>query len=215
MGFYNWMKDHKLVAIIRGIDRSSVIPIADALYAGGIHLLEVTMNTDEAPQMISKLMESCNGKMYIGAGTVLNKKMAEEAFAAGAQYLITPNLDEEVIHFGLERGIDVLPGVMTPTEIVKAYDAGASMVKVFPTSSLGFKHLKELQGPLGHIPMVAVGGVTIDNLKSFFQAGAVGVGVGSGLINKDAVKQGNFDVLTQSASAFIRTMKGSGSHVAW
>ncbi|WP_078429241.1 bifunctional 4-hydroxy-2-oxoglutarate aldolase/2-dehydro-3-deoxy-phosphogluconate aldolase [Alkalihalobacterium alkalinitrilicum] len=211
MGFYEWLKEYRLVAIIRGIETSSAVPVADAIHAGGVHLIEVTMNTDDAPQMISKLVDSSNGKMYIGAGTVLNKEMAKEAIAAGAQYLITPNVDEDVIKFGLERGIDVLPGVMTPTEIVKAYNAGAKMVKVFPSSSLGVSHLKELQGPLGHIPMVAVGGVNIDNVKSFFKAGAVAVGVGSSLIKKEAITQGNFDLLTQSANAFMQTIKGCDS----
>jgi 2-dehydro-3-deoxyphosphogluconate aldolase / (4S)-4-hydroxy-2-oxoglutarate aldolase len=213
LGFYDWMKEHRLVAIVRGIDRSNIIHTAEALYTGGLRLLEVTLNTPEAPQMISELRASFNGELLIGAGTVLNKKMAEEAYSAGAQYFITPNLNEEVIHYGLERGIDVLPGVMTPTEIVKAYNAGAGMVKVFPTGSLGSNYLKELQGPLGHIPMVAVGEVTLENLKSFFQAGAVGIGVGSSLINKEAVRQGNYEVLTMLAGAYIGTIKGCDSDV--
>ncbi|RFU65140.1 bifunctional 4-hydroxy-2-oxoglutarate aldolase/2-dehydro-3-deoxy-phosphogluconate aldolase [Peribacillus glennii] len=214
MGFYDWMKEHRLVGIVRGIDRSSIIPAAEALHSGGLRLLEVTMNTPGATDMISDLVKSFNGKLLIGAGTVLNKKIAEEAYAAGAQYFITPNLDEEVIQFALERGIDVMPGVMTPTEVVRAHNAGAKMVKVFPICSLGSNYLKELQGPLAHIPMVAVGEVSVENLGSFFKAGAAGVGVGSSLINKEAIRHGNFEVLTQSAEAFVRTIEGCDIHVS-
>lgn len=213
MGFYESFKEHKIVSIIRGIDRESVIPVVEALQIGDIKLFEVTMNTDYASHIISDLRKSFDGKLLIGAGTVLNSQMAKEAIAAGAQYLITPNLNEEVIEFGLKQNIDVLPGVMTPTEIVRAYDAGAKMVKVFPLSSLGVNYLKELQGPLGHIPMAGVGGITVDNVKKVLEAGAVAVGVGSSLINKNIVKEKNYDLLTQTAKAFVHEIESCDSNV--
>ena len=207
MDFYNWMRNHRIVAILRGIGEPELLPAAQALYNGGIRLLEVTMNTADAPHLIRLLNETFADSMLIGAGTVTDISSAESALQAGARFFVTPNLDEEVIEFAIRHGIQVLPGVMTPTEVARAYRAGAGMVKVFPASSLGVSYMKELQGPLGHIPMVAVGGVTVDNASDFIRAGAVGVGVGSSLLDRRAIASGNYDLLEQRAAAFVERLK--------
>lgn len=201
------VKESYVIAIIRGVEKRDIIPVAEALYNGGIKVVEITMNTNGAPEMISLLNEKFGGRLYIGAGTVLDVEEARKAQDAGAKYFITPNVDEEVIRFALENNIDILPGVMTPTEVVNAYKVGAKMVKVFPTSILGSNYIKELQGPLSHIPMVAVGGVRPENVADFIRAGAVGVGVGGSLIDKGAINSGNFEIITKKAQILLQKIK--------
>lgn len=208
MNVYDAVMEHHLIAIVRGIDKKDILPLAQALYDGGVRLVEVTMNTKDAFEMISLLNDQFGSKMLIGAGTVVDVETAQRASDAGAAYFITPNLDEEVIQFALDHHIGILPGVMTPSEVVHAWKAGAKMVKVFPTSSLGSNYIQELQGPLSHIPMVAVGGITPENVAAFMKAGAVGVGVGGSLIDKTAIKQGDFNRITAKAALFLKNIKG-------
>ncbi|THF75111.1 bifunctional 4-hydroxy-2-oxoglutarate aldolase/2-dehydro-3-deoxy-phosphogluconate aldolase [Cohnella fermenti] len=203
------LSDEKIVAIIRGISAESGDATAEALYEGGIVFLEVTLNTDGALGMISRFKEKYEGRMRIGAGTVLDIGQAKEAVAAGAEYIISPNLDEEVIYYGVEQGIEVWPGTMTPSEIVRAYKAGASAVKVFPMGALGVNYLKEVRGPLNHIPMVATGGVNLSNINNVLDAGAIAVGLGGNLVDKQLVKDGKFDELTKLAQAFVAEVKGA------
>ncbi|BBI32999.1 bifunctional 4-hydroxy-2-oxoglutarate aldolase/2-dehydro-3-deoxy-phosphogluconate aldolase [Cohnella abietis] len=198
----------KIVAIARGIPVESINATAKALADGGIVLLEVTLNTDGALKMISKLRSDFEGRLRIGAGTVLDLGQAKEAVAAGAEYLISPNLDEEVIYYGVEQGVEVWPGTMTPTEIVRAYKAGASAVKLFPMGSLGINYLKEVRGPLNNIPMIATGGVTLQNINSVLEAGAIAVGLGGKLIDTQLVKEGKFDELSQLARSFVNEVQG-------
>ncbi|WP_217596683.1 bifunctional 4-hydroxy-2-oxoglutarate aldolase/2-dehydro-3-deoxy-phosphogluconate aldolase [Cohnella sp. GbtcB17] len=197
----------KIVAIIRGIDEAKGDRTAKALADGGIVFLEVTLNTDGALGMISRFREEYAGKLRIGAGTVLDIGQAKEAVAAGAEYLISPNLDEEIVYYGAENGIEVWPGTMTPTEIVKAYKAGASAVKVFPFASLGAGYLKEIRAPLNHIPMIATGGVNLGNIQSVFDAGAVAVGLGGNLVDKQLIAEDRFEELTARARAFADAVR--------
>ncbi|WP_373232277.1 bifunctional 4-hydroxy-2-oxoglutarate aldolase/2-dehydro-3-deoxy-phosphogluconate aldolase [Cohnella sp.] len=199
----------KIVAIIRGISAESGDATAKALADGGIVFLEVTLNTDGALNMISRFRENYEGRLCIGAGTVLDLGQAKEAVAAGAEYIISPNLDEEVIYYGVEQGVQVWPGTMTPTEIVRAYKAGASAVKVFPMGTLGINYLKEIRAPLNHIPMVATGGVNLQNINSVLDAGAIAVGLGGNLVDKQLVKDGKFEELTKLAKSFVAEVQGA------
>lgn len=156
--------------------------------------------------MIYRWREKFGGEARIGAGTVIDVKKAEEAVAAGAQFLISPNLDEDVIAYGRERGISVWPGVMTPTEIVKAVKAGAEAVKLFPMGTLGTGYLKEIRGPLGDVPILATGGADLHNVKAYFEAGANAVGMGGKLVNMAWVKEGRFDLVTDRARAFTEAV---------
>ncbi|MGN7299912.1 bifunctional 4-hydroxy-2-oxoglutarate aldolase/2-dehydro-3-deoxy-phosphogluconate aldolase [Ferdinandcohnia sp. SAFN-114] len=208
MDFYEAVKQHKIIAIVRGVNKEDILPLTESLYNGGIRLIEVTMNTTDASEMISMVKREFGNKILVGAGTVVDLESAEKAYEAGAAYFITPNTDREVIDYALQKGVGILPGVMTPSEIVQAYNAGAKMVKVFPTSSLGSTYIKELQGPLSHIPMVAVGGVTVDTVADYINAGAVGFGIGGSLIDKEAIRKGDFDSITQKAAMFFEKCKG-------
>ena len=165
------------------------------------------MNTEGAAGMISRWREKYGEKAAIGAGTVLDLDMAKEAIDAGSQFIISPNLDEAVVDYGLKKGVSVWPGVMTPTEIVRAWKSGAEAVKIFPMGTLGWKYLAEIRAPLDKIPMMATGGVDLDNIADYFKAGACAVGMGSKLVNLEWVRSGRFDLLTDKARQFSEAAK--------
>lgn len=203
-----WLHETKVIAIIRGISRESIDRLVKALYAGGIRVIEVTLNTEGAEIMITHLQQEYGEKLWVGAGTVTNLEKAKAAHRAGAQFFVTPNLDEEVIVYGLEHDIQVFSGAMTPTEVNRAYELGATVVKVFPCGSLGTSYIKELKGPLAHIPMMAVGGVTLENAVEFIASGADVLGVGGSLVNKTLINQGEFATIEKNAKRFITAVRG-------
>ncbi|SFL24757.1 2-dehydro-3-deoxyphosphogluconate aldolase / (4S)-4-hydroxy-2-oxoglutarate aldolase [Paenibacillus sp. 1_12] len=201
-----WIEKTRIIAIVRGVEERHIIDLSQALLDGGIRAMEITLNTPGALAMITKLQAQFGDQMYIGAGTVLDIEDAKQAIAAGASYLVTPNTDEDVIRYAVEQGIPIFPGAMTPTEIVKAWKAGATAVKIFPGASLGLGYIKELQGPLNHIPMVAVGGVNEANIAQFIQAGCYGLGIGGSLINLQEIAAGNFTWIRDKAAALTANL---------
>lgn len=201
------LTEAKIIAIIRGIPAGSGEATAKALIDGGISFLEITLNTEGALQMITDLKAKFGHSLRIGAGTVLDVKMAKEAVAAGAEYIISPNLDEEVLAYGLENGIEVWPGTMTPTEMVRAHKLGATAIKVFPIGSLGVKYIKEVRAPLGHIPMVATGGINQGNIQEVLGYGATAVGLGGNLVDNQLILNGEFEKITELAKEYVRLVK--------
>ena len=199
------LEKHKLIAIIRGVTEEQGRQAAEALYAGGIRFLEVTMNTPGHARMIAEWRARYEGRMRIGAGTVLDIGMAKEAHAAGAQFLVTPNTDREVIEYAVAQQLPVFPGAMTPTEIVEAWKAGATAVKLFPMASLGIQYFKEVRAPLDTIRMIPTGGITRANVREYLDAGAFGFGLGGGLVDKQAIVEGRYEQLTEHARAFIES----------
>jgi 2-dehydro-3-deoxyphosphogluconate aldolase/(4S)-4-hydroxy-2-oxoglutarate aldolase len=197
----------RIIAIVRGVDEQHIESIAEALYHGGITVMEITLNTPGALSMIALLQRKLGEKMYIGAGTVLDIDDANKAIEAGAAFLVTPNTDEEVIRFAKDKHIPIFPGAMTPTEIVKAWKAGATAVKIFPSASMGIDYIKELMGPLDHIPLMAVGGVTEANIKEFLSIGCYGLGIGSSLFDKKEIGAGNYGWITNKAARLIAASK--------
>ncbi|KEQ25775.1 bifunctional 4-hydroxy-2-oxoglutarate aldolase/2-dehydro-3-deoxy-phosphogluconate aldolase [Paenibacillus tyrfis] len=193
----------KIVAIVRGVEEQHIEGLADALVSGGVPVMEVTLNTPGALGMIERLQARFGERMYIGAGTVVDVDDAQKALDAGASYLVTPNTDEQVIRYAAERGAPIFPGAMTPTEVVKAWKAGATAVKIFPGASLGIGYIKELMGPLNHIPMMAVGGVNEDNIAEFMKIGCYGVGIGGSLVNLKEIAAGNFDWVRDKAARLV------------
>lgn len=196
------LKDSGIVAVIRKPPYNKVIQITDALVAGGVEALEITVDTDRAYEIIAQLKERYEGKALVGAGTVLDEQTAMTAIEAGADFIFSPILDEATIRLTNQYGRISIPGVMTPTEIVKGFQYGADVLKIFPGSSLGVNYIKELSAPLGHIPMMPTGGVTLDNVGPFIRAGAVAVGIGSSLTNSKAIAEERYDVLTGLARQF-------------
>lgn len=189
----------RIIAILRGVRESDIERLAEALLAGGITVLEITLNTPGAPQMIQKLQRTHGDRLYIGAGTVLDSDDLQTALNAGASFIVTPNTDEAVINRCRDLGVPIFPGAMTPTEIVRAWKAGATAVKLFPSASLGIGYIKELQGPLKSIPMVAVGGVNTENIADFIRSGCHAVGIGGYVINLREIEAGNFAWVTERA----------------
>ncbi|RKN85421.1 bifunctional 4-hydroxy-2-oxoglutarate aldolase/2-dehydro-3-deoxy-phosphogluconate aldolase [Paenibacillus ginsengarvi] len=190
----------RIIAILRGVKEADIEPLAEALLAGGITVLEITLNTPGAPDMIRRLQATHGDRLFIGAGTVLDMDDLQLALDAGASFIVTPNTDEDVIRRCRDQGVPIYPGAMTPSEIVRAWKAGATAVKLFPSASLGLEYIKELQGPLKHIPMVAVGGVNTDNIADFIRTGCHAVGIGSYVINLKEICEGNFDWVKERAS---------------
>jgi 2-dehydro-3-deoxyphosphogluconate aldolase/(4S)-4-hydroxy-2-oxoglutarate aldolase len=171
-----------VVAIGRRPDPASVLPIAHALVEGGVRAFEITLDSEAALDAVASLSRAFDdGSLLIGAGTVMDVEAAGRALEAGASFLVTPHLDVEVVRFAAARGIAILPGAFSPTEILAAWRAGAAAVKLFPASAAGPAFVRELRGPFRDIPLVPTGGVTIDDIAPFITAGAAAVGMGSWL----------------------------------
>ena len=203
---HDLLLQHKIVAIIRGANPGDVMDIAAALYAGGIVAVEVTLNSANALELISKLADKQKNKMLVGAGTVLNAAAALKAMEAGAQFIISPSLDIETIGVTKAQGVMSIPGAYTATEIVKAHAAGADIVKVFPAQTA--QYIKDLRGPLPHIPLMPTGGVNISNIRAFRDAGAVAFGIGSALVDSSQpVTAAYLSALTEKARAFVQAIE--------
>lgn len=193
------LETSKLLAIIRGVPEDRADRTAAALVDGGIRLMEVTLNTSGALDMIRRWRAHWGDRVWIGAGTVLDEKAAAAAIEAGAQFLVAPNTDEATIRRAVRAQVPIIPGALTPTEIAAARHWGAAAVKVFPAGLFGPAYFKELQGPLSHIPLVATGGVNLDNMAAYRAAGAAAFGLGSALVNADWIREGDFAKLTENA----------------
>jgi 2-dehydro-3-deoxyphosphogluconate aldolase/(4S)-4-hydroxy-2-oxoglutarate aldolase len=196
-----------VIAVMRGMKADTVIQVARALKAGGVEALEVTLDAPGALRMIEEVTSTLGDEALVGAGTVLDAETARAAILAGAQFVFTPALDVEVIAMANRYGKVVIPGVMTPTEIVKAYSAGAQAVKIFPAGILGPGYLRQIQGPLPQVPLIPTGGVDSKNAPAFIEAGAVAVGVGGALVDLKAVAANRFDIITQKAEALVKLVQ--------
>ncbi len=181
MSALSYLLRHQIVAIIRGMQLQDAISLANALHSGGIDILEITLNSPNAIAVIEQLSDVYKDKMLIGAGTVLSDKEAKQAIAAGAQFIISPSLDTEVIKATRDAGMVSIPGAFTPTEIVTAYKSGADIVKVFPVPNADY--IKSILAPLNHIPLMPTGGINAGNIKDYQKAGAAAFGIGSWLVN--------------------------------
>ena len=198
--------EHKIVAIIRGMLPNDVLNTAKALSEGGVKIIEVTLNSHDALSVIENLAHKWDGKILIGAGTVLNTTDANNAIAAGAKFLISPTLDVEVIKAAKDAGVVSIPGAFTPTEILTAFKNGADIVKVFPT--LNPDYIKNILAPLNHIPVMPTGGINLDNIREFNKTGAVAFGIGTSLAdNKAIINEVYLQSLTLKARKFAETVE--------
>ena len=195
--------EHRLVAILRGCEPDQIIPIAEALYAGGIRLLEITLNSRDALKAIKAASTQLGEKLLIGAGTVLTPDEAEAAINAGARFILSPSLDIPTIHRTLELGAVSIPGAFTATEILTAHRNGAGIVKVFP-ASVGPAYFRDLRGPLPQIRLMPTGGVNLENIRQFQKAGAAAFGIGSALVSPvDKLTPSYLHDLTTNAAAYV------------
>lgn len=187
-----------VLAILRGFSETEAIDAAQALLEGGVSAIEVTSDSPGAWNIIETL-KKYNTHIVVGAGTVLDTETARQAIEVGADFLFSPIFFPEMMQIAHRYGRMAIPGAMTPTEVLQALEAGADIVKLFPAGSLGVNYLKELRGPFSYIPFLPTGGITLDNAPDFIQAGAVGVGMGSALVNRGWVKEKKFVQLTHQA----------------
>jgi 2-dehydro-3-deoxyphosphogluconate aldolase/(4S)-4-hydroxy-2-oxoglutarate aldolase len=201
--------ENKIVAIIRGANPDDVLKIINALFEGGIMVLEITLNSPKALAVIEEAATKVGNKMLVGAGTVMDAESARAALLAGAKFIISPSLNIETIKMTKRYGAASIPGAFTPTEIVNAFANGADIIKVFPASP-GVQYFKELMGPLSHIPLMPTGGINLENINEFQKAGAVAFGIGSALIDtKRKVTEEYLQQLTDKARKFVQAVSNS------
>ena len=206
------VKAKKLVVIVRGVYGEDCLNLAKALYEGGIELMEVTFdqssteNQKKTADTIKLINEAMTGKILMGAGTVTDLEMLEAAYKAGAKFIVSPDMNPEVIKATVEKGMVSMPGAMTPTEILTAYKSGADFVNGVPMLSLCAEYIKAVRGPLNNLPLLVVGGVNEKNIGDFIKAGACGAGVGGNLVNKEWIANGEFDKITALAKEFVKNI---------
>jgi len=201
------IRQQRVIAVIRSRQFEQGIQMATAVATGGIQLIEVTWNSDRAPELVAQLRAELP-HCWIGAGTLLTLTQQQEAIAAGAQFLFTPHVDVGMIKTAAEQEIPLVAGAFSPTEIVQAWQAGAASVKVFPIEVMGgVAYMQALRAPLGNIPLIPTGGVTIENSSAFLQAGAIAVGLSSDLFPHTALLQGNWDAIALRAKTLIQRIQ--------
>ena len=207
-----YVKERKIVAIVRGLSPEYLIRLGHAFEEGGIGLMEVTYN-QSAPETwkdtakgIEAVEKEFGDRLLVGAGTVITLEQVSMTYNAGGHYLVTPTTQPKIIRAGKALGLGLYPGAFTPSEILAAYDAGADAVKVFPASCLGPGYIKAIRAPLSHIPLMAVGGVNEKNAADFMKAGCVGLGVGGNLVNKEWIRDGEWEKITALAKEFKKAV---------
>lgn len=201
------IKENKIIAIVRNVESDDIIPLAHAMYKGGIRLIEVTFSADkqndnETAHKIKLLSEEFNGKMYVGAGTVLTEKQVQLSKDAGAMFIISPDTCTDVIKKTRELNMVSIPGALTPSEIRAAHDSGADFIKIYPIISMGPQYIKALNGPFGNIDFLAVGGIDENNISEYIDAGVSGFGIGANIINKKMIKEKDWDALEALANKY-------------
>jgi 2-dehydro-3-deoxyphosphogluconate aldolase/(4S)-4-hydroxy-2-oxoglutarate aldolase len=195
-----------VVAVIRMKDAEKLRAVVDAIAAGGVRAIEVTMTVPGAVSLIAKLAASLPTDILLGAGTVTDAATARAVIDAGARFVVGPVYRPEVISACNDRDVAVAPGCFTPTEILDAHERGADIVKVFPATALGPQFIKDVRAPLPHIKLMPTGGVSLDNAGDWIRAGAVAVGVGSALLDAKAIEEGRLDVLTNNARRIVASV---------
>lgn len=203
------LQKHRAIAVIRASDMQLAVKMSMAVASGGMQLIEITWNSHRPGELISQLraeLPNC----IIGTGTLFNVQQLQEAIACGAQFLFTPHVDVAMIQAALAKDVPIIPGALTPTEIVTAWTQGASCVKVFPVQAVGgVNYIKSLQGPLGHIPLIPTGGVTPDNAEDFIQAGAIAVGLSGQLFPEPLVKSGNWQAISSHCHQLMERLNNN------
>jgi 2-dehydro-3-deoxyphosphogluconate aldolase/(4S)-4-hydroxy-2-oxoglutarate aldolase len=195
-----------VVAVIRLRDPGKLRAVVDAIVAGGLRALEVTMTVPGAVELIRGLAPTLPEGFLLGAGTVIDAATAHAVIDAGAQFVISPVFKREVIVACHERGVPVAPGCFTPTEILEAHEAGADIVKLFPATTLGPQYIKDVRAPLPQVKLMPTGGVSPENAGDWIRAGAVAVAAGSSLLDAAAIESGRFDVITANARRFVENV---------
>jgi 2-dehydro-3-deoxyphosphogluconate aldolase / (4S)-4-hydroxy-2-oxoglutarate aldolase len=200
----NTFKQLPILGILRGINESVVEPLVEAIVDSGLKTIEITMNTQGAPALIKKTIRAANSRLIIGAGTVLKMDDLHAALDAGASFIVMPALIDDVTQYCVKNSIPVFPGALTPQEIYNAWQAGATMVKVFPASLFAPEYFKEVLGPFQNIELLACGGISPENISSYFSCGASAVAFGGSIFKAEWLNMGDFSSICKSIKALIR-----------
>lgn len=203
-----------IVAVIRAKSPDLLVDVAGALLAGGVDVMEVTFTVPGAVRVLEQVTAKLGDKLLLGAGTVLDTETARIAILAGAEFIVSPSTNVEVIELCRRYGKAVMPGAFTPTEVVQAWQAGADIVKVFPSDIHGAKYLKALRGPLPQVRMMPTGGVALDTAADFLRAGACALGVGSSLVEAEAVAAGDMKRIESMARQFVQLVRDTRQQLA-
>lgn len=199
-----------LVPVVRTASADSAFKAIEAIYEGGILTAEVTMTVPGALRVLEKLADHFGDRMLLGAGTVLDPETCRACMLAGAQFFVTPALNFKTIEIAHRYGKPIMPGALTPTEVLAAWDAGADLVKIFPCDNVGGpKYIKALKGPFPQIEMIPTGGVSLTTAGDFLKAGASAVAVGGELVDAKTIKEGNYSVFTERAKRFLEVVKAA------
>ena len=203
------IRDIGVIPVVRASSPEEAVQVVEAIMAGGLPVLEITMTVPGAVQVIKELVKRFDDAI-VGAGTVLDAETARACIDAGARFIVSPALNLDTIVCCRELDVAVMPGALTPTEVVRAWNAGADLVKVFPAGALGgASYIKSLKAPLPQIELVPTGGVTLANATAFIEAGAAAVGVGADLVDTKAIRAGQPEKITQAARAFIEAVSNA------
>ena len=206
------IEKEKIITIVRGVKKEDLIPLAEAMYKGGIRLMEITYDAtgktpdEETAENIKMLAEHFKGRMFIGAGTVIRENQVELTKEAGGMFIISPDTYEGVIKKTRELSLVSIPGAITPTEIQTAHRAGADFIKLFPITNFGPGYVKAISAPLSHVKLLAVGGVTADNMEEYLSIGKAGFGLGSDIVRKSYIENGEFDKITALAEKYTKVI---------
>ncbi|MFC7026612.1 bifunctional 4-hydroxy-2-oxoglutarate aldolase/2-dehydro-3-deoxy-phosphogluconate aldolase [Halomicroarcula sp. GCM10025324] len=207
---YQALIDSGVTAVLRGIPEDQMVDVASAVHEGGVTALELTADAKRCSEMIAAVdRELEDTDAVIGAGTVMDAAAARNVIEAGAEFVLAPNLNTGVVDVCNREGVVCVPGVMTPTEAAEAMEAGADILKMFPAKTVGPSHIGALQGPLGDIPIMPTGGVSVDNVADYFEAGAVAVGAGSALVDYEAIENDDMDGVRESAAEFVEAVEAA------
>lgn len=196
-----------IMGILRGAERAGIKPLVEAVVASGLETLEITMNTGDAPLVIADAVKASRGHLMIGAGTVLNIDSLKTALDSGASFIVTPVFIEEVVEYCVEKVIPIFPGALTPSEIYRAWSAGATMVKVFPAGFFGPPYFKEVKGPFANIELLACGGVTAENIGDYFANGASAAAFGAGIFRKEWLAAKEFGKISGGIRKLIQSYR--------
>jgi 2-dehydro-3-deoxyphosphogluconate aldolase / (4S)-4-hydroxy-2-oxoglutarate aldolase len=207
----NKIVENGAVAVIRLKDGSKFNIIAEAIYAGGIASIELTMTTPNAFKLLEEASKLFSDKMMLGMGSVLNPKDAQRAIDAGAKYIVSPVFKTEILQTAHKNNTAAMPGCFSPTEIQTAYEEGADIIKVFPADIVGMAFFKAIKAPLPHLKLMPTGGVSLTNAGDWLKAGACAVGIGSALLNQKAIDENNFPVLTENAKILMQSINSAKS----
>ena len=204
----NFLKEFyesKIIIVCRGIEEAEIVNVANALYEGGIRFIEIPFNQadptsfEKTARMITAVKTALKDKMHVGAGTVITVEQFELAKNAGAEIIVSPTLEEDVVKLTKQAGLISMPGCATPTEMSRAYKLGSDLIKLFPSSVMNLQAIKEIRVPLCHIPLVCFGGVSVENISEVLSLGVVGVGMASSILNKQALQEKDYKKITELA----------------